>query len=408
MDDIKIPKTTDTTDKFPLTEPTLQEIAKKQPEPLPVNNPITPKGTEMPKNKSSRKNPFKKLTKRQLLLIGAILLLVIGAVVYLYITNKDSNNETSSTQQNASEQKDPDAPPPAPTSPLTGRVVESAAIAARPVTGIMIENSPESRPQSGLYQADMVYEAIAEGGVTRFLSVYQESQPDRVGPVRSARPYYVDYIAGLDGSFGHVGGSPEALQDIKSLGVKDLDQFYNGSSYTRISGRYAPHNVYTDFTKIDALNTSKGYTKSTFTPFIRKIDVPQTPTAAVINFALSGPNYNALFTYDATSNSYLRSQAGAPHKDEITGKQINPKVVMALVTTKGYDPDGYHTEYTTTGSGKVFVFQDGIVSEGTWSKPDRKASLTLVDKYGLPMKLNAGQTWITLVDSADDVRYSTQ
>jgi hypothetical protein len=166
--------------------------------------------------------------------------------------------------------------------------------------------------------------------------------------------------------------------------------------------------VYTDFTKLDALNTSKGYTKSTFIPFERKIDVPQTPTAAVINLALSGPNYNAQFTYDVASNSYLRSQAGAPHKDEVSGKQINPKVVVALVTTKGYDPDGYHTDYTTTGSGKVFVFQDGIVSEGTWTKTDRKASLTLVDSNGLPMKLNAGQTWITLVDSADDVRYSTQ
>jgi hypothetical protein len=407
MDDIKIPKSTTSPDRFPLTEPTLQEIAKNSPEPLPQKKIEPPKEPDMPKKSSSRKNPFKKLSKKQLVLIGVIILLLIGAGVYYFISKNDSS-DNSTTQQNAIEQDDPDAPPPPPTSPLTGRVVESAAIAARPVTGLMIENSPESRPQSGLYQADMVYEAIAEGGVTRFLSVYQESQPDRIGPVRSARPYYVDYIAGLDGSFGHVGGSPEALQDIKTMGIKDLDQFYNGSSYTRVSGRYAPHNVYTDFTKLDALNTSKGYTKSTFTPFERKIDVPQTPTAAVINFALSGPNYNAQFTYDVTSNSYLRSQAGAPHKDEISGKQINPKVVIALVTTKGYDPDGYHTDYTTTGSGKVFVFQDGIVSEGTWSKADRKASLTLVDKYGLPMKLNAGQTWITLVDSADDVRYSTQ
>ena len=407
MDDIKIPKTTDSSDKLPLTEPTLQEIAKKTPEPIQPTTPEQPKKQDMPQKKQPKKNPFKKLSRKQLLIIGVLLLLIIGAATYYFLT-KESEDSSSSPQQNTAEKKDENAPPAQPTSPLTGRVVASAEIAARPVTGIMIENSPEARPQSGLYQADMVYEAIAEGGVTRFLSVYQESQPDRIGPVRSARPYYVDYIAGLDGSYGHVGGSPEALQDIKTMGIKDLDQFYNGSSYTRISGRYAPHNVYTDFTKLDALNKSKGYTKSTFTPFVRKIDVPQTPTAAVINLSLSGPNYNAQFNYDVATNSYLRSQAGAPHKDEITGKQINPKVVVALVTTKGYDPDGYHTEYTTTGSGKVFVFQDGIVSEGTWTKTDRKASLTLVDSYGLPMKLNAGQTWITLVDSADDVRYSTQ
>jgi hypothetical protein len=402
MDDIKKPKMNE---EPPLTEPTLNHIAAQ---PTRLEDEIVideSKGGDVPAKKPKRQNPFKRLSKKQLIVLGIVFLLLVGLGIYFFVIKKDattSNQTMTSVEEKATEE------PQVPTSPLTGRQVESAAIAARPVTGIMIENSPESRPQSGLYQADMVFEAIAEGGVTRFLAVYQESQPDRIGPIRSARPYYVDYIAGLDGSFGHVGGSPEALQDIKTLGIKDLDQFFNASAYTRIANKAAPHNVYSDFGKLDSLNQSKGYTTSKFTGYSRKSDVPQTPTASTITLTLSGPRYDAQFTYDATSNSYLRSQAGAPHKDEPTGKQINPKVVVALVTNKAYDPDGYHTDYTTTGSGKVFVFQDGIVSEGTWSKTDRKAPIVLTDANGLPLKLNAGQTWVTLVASANDVRFSTQ
>ena len=407
MDDIKTPKKDDS---VPLSEPTLQSIAQK---PTRLEDEIiedeiiiddSKEPTNMPKSPKKSKNIFKKLTKKQLIILGVVCAIIVGFGIYYIFFTKDT---TQPTTQNSITQEEP-APNQPPTSPLTGREVASAAIAARPITGIMIENSPEARPQSGLYQADMVIEAIAEGGVTRFMAVYQESQPDKIGPIRSARPYYVDYIAGLDGSYGHVGGSPEALQDIKSLGIKDLDQFYNANAYTRLSSKSAPHNVYSDFARLDSLNQSKGYTSSKFTGFARKIDVPQTPTANTINLILSGPKYNAQFSYDSASNSYLRSQAGAPHKDEPTGKQINPKVVIALVANKGNDPDGYHTNYTTTGSGKVFVFQDGIVSVGTWEKPDRKSSLALKDSFGLPLKLNAGQTWLTLVASADDVRYDVQ
>ena len=414
MDDIKIPKQpTPPRTSTPPPDPDIAALAKP-----PVSAPdiddivvdLPEEDAQKSKEKMPKKSPklsFKNISKKQWIIFGILLALLVAALVYVFVFAKQ-DEPAQNTAQNNNEQVAEEAPPAPPTSPLTGRVLDSEELAKRPVTGIMIENSPEARPQSGLLQADMVYEAIAEGGVTRFLSVYQESQPDKIGPIRSARPYYVNYIAGLDGSFGHVGGSPEAIQDIKTLNIKDLDQFYNASAYTRVSGKYAPHNVYSDFTRLDQLNQKKGYTSSTFTPFVRKIDVPQTPTAGAITFRLSGPNYNPSFTYDAATNSYLRSQAGGPHKDDTTGKQINPKVVLGLVVNKGYDPDGYHTEYTTVGTGKVYVFQDGIVSEGTWVKKDRKASLELYDSLGLPMKLNAGQTWITLVATPDDVRYTAQ
>ena len=346
------------------------------------------------------KSPKKrfKITKKQLVIIGLIITLLIASAVYYFLFYK--KDQTTKTTVTVTKEEDQTKPP---TSPLTGRTVESEAIAKRPVTAVMIENSPDARPQSGLKQADTVVEAVAEGGVTRFMAAYLESTPDYIGPIRSARPYYVDYALAFDASYAHVGGSPEALSDIKTLGVKDLDQFFNPDAYFRINTRYAPHNMYSDFTKLDALNQSKGYTSSNFTPFERKIDVAQTPTANNISLSLSGATYDPTFTYDAATNSYIRSQAGNTHNDFKSGEPINPKVIVALVLDKS--SDGYNTIYQTSGSGTAYVFQDGIVSQGTWSKADRKASVKLTDKNGMPIKLNTGQTWITLIGSPSDINY---
>ena len=393
MDDIKIPsqKQNNQERAFP-TEASLTSPQKKfMPEEV----------IDMSKNNQSPINSPKKhfkITKKQLIIVSIIVILAIaGALYYFLFYKKDQPVNTTVTTTKKEE------PPKPPTSPLTGRVVESEAIAKRPVTAIMIENSPDARPQSGLKQADTVVEAVAEGGVTRFMAAYLESTPDYIGPIRSARPYYVDYALAFDASYAHVGGSPEALSDIKTLGVKDLDQFFNPDAYFRINSRYAPHNMYSDFTKLDALNQSKGYTSSKFTPFERKINVAQTPTANSVSFSLSGATYNPTFTYDAATNSYIRSQAGSNHNDFKSGEPINPKVVVAIVLDKS--SDGYNTIYQTSGNGTAYIFQDGIVSQGSWNKPDRKSSVTLTDKNGLPMKLNAGQTWITLVGSPGDINY---
>lgn len=393
MDDIKIPSQK----QKPKVQAPPKDASLSNPQKKFVLDDVIDMSTGIEHPIKKPKKRFK-ITKKQLIILGVIFILAIAGVFYFFVFNKkDQPNNTTVTVTKKEE------PPKPPTSPLTGRIVESEAIAKRPVTAVMIENSPDARPQSGLKQADTVIEAVAEGGVTRFMAAFQESAPDYLGPVRSARPYYIDYALAFDASFAHVGGSPEALSDIKTLGVKDLDQFFNPDTYFRIDSRYAPHNMYSDFTKLDALNQSKGYTTSKFTPFERKIDVTQTPNAQSVSFALSGANYDPTFVYDSASNSYIRYQAGATHNDYKSGEPINPKVVIALVLDKS--SNGYNAIYQTSGTGKAFVFQDGIVSQGTWSKPDRKSSVTITDKNGFPMNLNAGQTWITLVGSPNDVVY---
>lgn len=292
-------------------------------------------------------------------------------------------------------------------STLSGLPVDPS-VNQRTVTGVMIENSQDARPQSGLGQASVVFEAIAEGGITRFLALYQDTAPDNVGPIRSARPYYAQWVLGFDAGYAHVGGSPEALADIRAWGVRDLDQFANGGSYHRVDTRAAPHNVYTSIAALNQLEVAKGYTTSHFTGFARKPkEAPaKTPTARTVDLSISGPLYSVHYDYNPKTNSYARSEAGAPHIDANTNTQITPKVVIAMVMTYSLEPDGYHSDYATIGDGPVYVFQDGTVTTGRWTKSANNSQFTFTDSTGKPIKLNAGQTWLTAVGSPGSVTYA--
>mgnify|MGYP000991124963 CR=1 FL=1 len=281
---------------------------------------------------------------------------------------------------------------------LTGKQVDSEAALKQPVTGIMIENSPDARPQSGLKDAGVVYEAIAEGGITRFLALYQQEKPGLIGPVRSLRMYYVDWLAPYQASAAHIGGSAAALAEIRNGSYRDIDQFFNAPSYWRANDRAAPHNVYTSFEKLDALNTAKGYTQSEFRSFDRS-DMPTTAeaSATTIRIDFSSALYNTQYSYDANSKTYARSVGGADHNDR-EGGRITPSVVIAMhVDMATVMEDGYRGNIATTGSGKAEVFQDGKVIECTWRKNSRGEPLELIDTNGAAIKLIRGQTWIAAV-----------
>lgn len=292
-------------------------------------------------------------------------------------------------------------------SPLSGTIAADEASTKRPVTAIMIENSTDARPQSGLKQAGVVFEAVAEGGITRFVALYQETQPSIIGPVRSVRPYYVEWAAAFDPSMAHVGGSAKALSLIRSgtYGV-DIDQFFNGGSYWRATDRYAPHNVYTSFEKLHALNIAKGHTSSSFTGFPRKDDEKiLAATASTIAINVSSGAYNVQYNYDQTSKTYLRSEGGAPHMDREEGR-IAPKVVIALKVPvmQGFE-DGYREQIPTTGSGKAYIFQDGSVQEVMWTKSSATSQLSFTGVDNKPVSLNRGQTWITALDPSKAVTW---
>jgi hypothetical protein len=284
-------------------------------------------------------------------------------------------------------------------SPLTGEEVGSEADTKAPVTAIMIENSPDARPQSGLKQAGVVFEAVAEGGITRYLTLHQQDKPQLIGPVRSVRIYYVDWLAPFNASVAHVGGSAAALTEVRNGNYRDIDQFFNGAYYWRATDRYAPHNVYTSFAKLDALNAAKGYTSSTFTGFTRTDAAPsKTPTATHIDIKFSGSLYDTSYTYDATNNDYVRYLAGVPHIDREDG-QIAPKVVIAMhVTMNTVLEDGYRESITTIGDGVATIFQNGTTKDVAWHKKSRTAQITFTDTTtGKDVPLVRGQTWIAAV-----------
>ncbi|MDZ7786236.1 MAG: DUF3048 domain-containing protein [Candidatus Saccharibacteria bacterium] len=288
-------------------------------------------------------------------------------------------------------------------SPLTG-VEVSIAKTKLPVTGVMIENSPEARPQTGLEQAGVVFEALAEGGITRFLALYQESQPETIGPVRSARTHYLDFLAPFDAAIAHAGGSARALDEIRRQGIKDLDQAHHPNYYQRTNNRYSPHNLYTNRKQLLQLHKEKGFTSSKFDGYARKeADPAKKPSATKINIDVSSFNYNSSYTYHKKSNSYKRNMANKPHTDEKSGKQITPEVVIALETS--YRKDGIYSIYGVTGKGKVTVFQDGKATVGTWSKKNRKSPYVFKAKDGELLALNPGQTWIAMV-TAGDISFS--
>ncbi|MCW1908243.1 MAG: DUF3048 domain-containing protein [Candidatus Saccharibacteria bacterium] len=398
------------------SEPLEQRVEHDEPsveESLPPDDQAPNEHEEMPAKPPKKKRRlfyFKRghMTKKKWALLIAIIVILIGGGGYGAFALYKHFRAVPVEPEVAKVEPTPE-PPPAPTtepSRLTGAEI-AIELNKRPVTGIMIENSPDARPQAGLLDAGVVYEAIAEGGITRFLALYLESRPAHVGPVRSVRPYYLDFLMPYDAGIAHAGGSPEALADIKSLGVKDLDQFANSGSYRRVSNRFAPHNLYTDFDQMDALNAKKGFNSSTFTGFSRKKEEPAaTPTAKVVNLGISSALYNVRYDYNATNNLYSRSEGGAPHRDEKSGSQLAPKVVVALVMDRGIASDGQHTKYGTTGSGKMYVFQDGTVTEGVWRKADRKAQFSFENATGGVLALNPGQTWITIVDAASDVTFT--
>lgn len=363
-------------------------------------NPYNLPPVQPPSSNGKPKKPWHKITawvkahKKSSIAIAAALVVLIGAGITFAIINSGDEPKPAAVKNKDAKPK----PAKIYYSQLTGVKVESEAAAKQAATAIMIENSPDARPQSGLKNSGVVFEAIAEGGITRFLVLYQQEKPELVGPVRSLRSYYVDWLAPFNASVAHVGGSKAALDEVRNGNYRDIDQFFNPNAYWRASDRYAPHNVYTSFERIDALNNEKGYTSSTFTGFERKDDTPSAePNATSITVTMSSPAYNSAYSYDTDTNSYLRSQGGAPHNDRETG-QINPKVVIVMKANMSrVMEDGYRESIQTTGSGTAYIFQDGTVTEGQWQKPSQKEQVSFTDPNGNPIKLNRGQTWLSVV-----------
>lgn len=292
--------------------------------------------------------------------------------------------------------------------PFSGLEITDEQSNKRPLA-VVIENSPDARPQSGLMEADIVFETLAEGGITRFLAIFQSQEANEIGPVRSARPYFVDWVLGYDALFAHVGGSQEALNQIISKRVYDINQFYFGSYFWRSSERYAPHNVYTTTEKLRKAAASKSYPleKTNISALSFKEDLPLEERLDVQRFKVEfNYNYGPIYTYSKECNCYLRSFEGGKHIDATSGKQLSAKNVIVLFSDMGSMKvrSSTYTTIDTVGSGKAFYYLDGKKTEGTWARTSLESPLKFYGSDKQEIQLNIGTTWIDVVPQGTSVK----
>ena len=271
---------------------------------------------------------------------------------------------------------------------------------------IMIENHPDARPQTGLNEADVVYEAVAEGGITRFLAVYANGRPNVVvGPVRSARHYYVYWAQEYNAIYVHIGASPQGYNAVNATGITTIDAIYGegGDAFWRIAERLAPHNLYASTKALWSWVKSGG--KGQLAGLQFKADSPQTGASQL---AVTYPDgYRVGYEYVPTTNSYLRYMDRVPHVDASDGVQYSPKnvivQVMAAWLIRGDDKG--RMDMQVVGGGKAYIFTDGRAIKGSWSKASLHDVTHFYDADGKPVLLNAGQTWIEVLPTEGSVSY---
>lgn len=268
------------------------------------------------------------------------------------------------------------------------------------VYGVMIDNHVGARPPEGLSQASLVYETIVESPITRFLAIFSlDENVKKIGPVRSARPFYVDWIKEFNGPYVHVGGSNEAIENLNATYNFNLDEFFNGSYFYRDNYKSAPHNVFTSSDSIKKVIADKQWSvKSDFDAWLFRTepDVDGDKLSVEIDFRTY--DFMVRWEYDVTQKNYLRYQGKKVHVDG-GGGEIRASNVVILYT-EGEIIDNYgRRALKTLGSGVALVFHNGKVIEGLWQRNSLSERTKFYQKDGTEIIFNAGNTWIEVVTS---------
>jgi len=329
------------------------------------------------------------------------------------------------------------------TCPLNGdkfTKIEKTIWESRRPLAVMIENHLESRPQSGLTDSDLVYEAVAEGGITRFMAIFYcqaAAYESILGPVRSARTYFLDWASEYNFPlYAHVGGAntpgpANALGQINDYGwstATDLNQFSIGyptfwRDYERLGRTVATeHTMYSTTEKLWAVGENREYTNldpdgeewaDGFTPweFVKKeADFSERGDTQSIDYNFwDDENYEVSWQYDKESNLYKRLNNGKAHTDLNTDQQLTAKNLVVQFATERSANDGYpgnvHLLYGTLGKGKALIFKDGQAVKATWSKASRLTRTTYYDAQGKEFQFNPGRIWISTLPVNTQVDY---
>ncbi|PKM83073.1 MAG: DUF3048 domain-containing protein [Firmicutes bacterium HGW-Firmicutes-14] len=293
--------------------------------------------------------------------------------------------------------------------PLSGDMVPEGTTDRRPLA-IMIENAPAARPQSGLDKADVVYEILAEGAITRFLAIFLHGDTEEAGPVRSARPYYIERMFEYNAMYAYCGGSEAAKNMVRREGVASLDEFGVGrQAYWRIKGRKAPHNLYADTRKLRDVGAKRGYEKTVELPEFQFLaegkENKEGITSGEVTVHYPRSFSTVRWEYDDKQKLYLRHQGGSEHRDAVTDKQLTgSNIIVQYTNTKVIDNEG-RREIDMVGRGRAVLFTGGKAYTGTWAKKSMRAQTYFYGENGEELKLNPGQTWIEVVPARTTVDY---
>jgi hypothetical protein len=287
--------------------------------------------------------------------------------------------------------------------PLTGVAVTSDdEIPARSALAVKIDNHPRARPQAGLNQADIIFEEIVEGGLTRFAAVFHSGDADPVGPIRSGRSQDIDMLGPLNGpAFAWSGGNANVRAMISSSDFVNLDAGFTPGYYRRSGRGGAPHNLYSSTIALWANVPSElmAAPPPIFSYLRPEQDFRGSP-ATVIEVPMD--NIQVRWEWDADAGVYRRFQNGDSHETEDTGQVTTDNLVVMGVEYRQSPADRRSPEAQTLGTGPVFVFADGMVREGVWIHLDRTDPYGLVAADEELIELPAGRSFVELAYNSEN------
>ncbi len=301
---------------------------------------------------------------------------------------------------------------------FSGMELSDKVLNNRPLA-IMVQNNPKARPHSGLIYADIVFELVAEGGVTRFITVFSSYDADIIGPVRSGRIYFAEIARSLDPIYTFWGTYPQAYEEIKNMDMDVLDA--NSTAYVNYTSagwrdpsrnESLEHTAFIDTYGIKEDAEKYGYSlEGGQSPMAFKIDAPEAERGSIndIEVNFSSESYLAGFAYDKDTNKYLKSLAGQPHVDYETNKQISLNNVVVLITDiEGPIDNAGHMVVRSTGThneSEAYYFMDGNVIEGTWARESIFDPFEFKDTGGNQILFNRGSTWVCIIQSIERLSY---
>ena len=296
---------------------------------------------------------------------------------------------------------------------INGLPVESPELLERRVLAVKIDNHPRANPQSGINEADMVIELLVEG-ITRYLSIWHESDSDYLGPMRSGRPTDPTILAGMNEPTFAISGAQNWVQQlIRSMDVRLIGEVVRPQTF-RVSGRSAPHNLYVDTNALRDYADDREYPNEPpagpLWPFGPMSDLAEPVTEITIDFS----GNTVVWNWDEEAGKWFRTGYGEPttYRDQEGNEEPLGVPVMVALYVDQYTvspPSGVSgsalPSSRTTGSGAAFVFADGKVTEGTWEREAETEWFTLRDENGEVMLVPPGKVWVSMVPSSRGLTY---